>query len=180
MRLLRVPRTLTGARLVTAADMHITLRYLGGVPDDRLAALDAVLATVRRKRFTLVAAGLDAFVRPDGVVLYVPVESVRPVMDLCTQVTDRLGGLGFDFGLRPYRPHITLARGAAGMLGGCGADFLRRGGRGLRAAWRVDEFMLYESGAPALADEGPYEGADGVDDVRGGAYRLRAVYPLRS
>lgn len=153
-------RPLTGALWVAGADLHLTLRYLGDVAQTRLDEIDAALARVRKKPFSLVLSGMDVFTQPVEDVLYARVESARNVTDLCALVTERMAALGFDFGPRPFVPHVSLARVRRGGAGAYAGKF----GKIVNYQWRVDRFMLYQSG-------GMQEG--------GGRYRVRAAYELR-
>lgn len=145
-----VARGLRGARLVDPADMHITLRFLGDVALADLPPVKEALARVRRQPFGVQLAGLGVFHHGDGDVLYARVESVRAITDLCAQIGERLGALGFDFGARPYVPHVTLARLAGPKITN---NYLRNNDKKTNFAWRADSFGLY---SPANT-QGAYE-----------------------
>jgi 2'-5' RNA ligase len=91
-------------------DLHITLRFLGDLAPESLPDIKSALARVRRPPFGVEIAGLGFFDNKRGTVLYARVDSTRKMNALCGDITDALTPLGFDFSLRPFVPHITLAR----------------------------------------------------------------------
>jgi 2'-5' RNA ligase len=130
-------------RRVAAADLHITLRFLGDVEQGRLADIDAALAAVRKKPFHVVVRGLGVFQAREQTVLYAAVESTRNLTDLCARVTERLTPLGFDFGQRPFVPHVTLAR----LPGRTNIDkYLKINDKYINLSWETADFYLMESG----------------------------------
>ena len=155
-----LPRNLAGARWLPGAALHVTLRFLGDVDPDREEAAVAALARVRKKPFHIEVRGLAFFDQPGEAILYAPVESVRNVTDLCARVADVLVPLGFDFGLRPYVPHITLARapGADGL-----PAYIKNQCRSISCSWVAESFGLYISTGTAAP---------------AGGYVERALYPL--
>jgi 2'-5' RNA ligase len=115
VKLAQAARRVPGLQAVAADDLHITLRYLGDVERARLDAVDEALAQVRKKPFMIALAGGAVFEQAEEDILYARVESVRQVTDLCALVTDCLTALDFDFGARPFVPHITLGRARPGL-----------------------------------------------------------------
>jgi RNA 2',3'-cyclic 3'-phosphodiesterase len=98
---------------VAAAALHVTLKFLGDVADEReaalAAALDAAVASVRP--FEVGLGGVGAFpslARPR--VLWLGVEP-HPALELLANDVERaLRPFGFEAELRPFQPHITLGR----------------------------------------------------------------------
>ena len=144
-----LPRTLPGARWLDAESLHITLRFLGDVTPEMAEAAGQALSGVRRAPFAVVVAGLGLFEHPDGGVLHARVESVRAVTDLCARITDRLVPLGFDFGARPFVPHVTLARLPARADS---MKYIKKNEKSFYCQWVAQSFRLVRSGG-AL----PYE-----------------------
>ena len=146
-----LPHDLPGARWIPGAALHVTLRFLGDVmPEQEAAARDA-LAAIRKKPFHVEIRGLGLFEQPGEAILHARVESVRNVTDLCARVTDGLGAAGFDFGARPYVPHVTLAR----LNPGRGLEqFIKKHGKSMHCSWLADGVALYESGGMAVPAAG--------------------------
>ena len=133
------------ARWTHPGDLHITIRFLGDVDPERAASVTEALIRVRRPPFYIDIAGLDIFDNRRNAVLYARVESTRKLTALCGDVTDALVPLGFDFGTRPFIPHVTLARlgGQRGL-----ETYIRRHAKAVTARWQAESFALMRSGPP--------------------------------
>lgn len=110
-------KTYTGTqdagRWYEAADYHLTLKFLGNIPDAEAvrlsAAGDAVAA--RHALLTLTLTTPSAFpniFRPN--VLFLGVKSTSALRDLVTDVGETMETLGVPRETRLYAPHITVAR----------------------------------------------------------------------
>ncbi|PDO09899.1 MAG: 2'-5' RNA ligase [Candidatus Reconcilbacillus cellulovorans] len=149
------------ARWVHRDDYHVTLKFLGDTPAERLPAIAKELAEIAAatspfcleldKPGTFGAAGsprvLWLGVRPcDPASAGVPVR-------LAAAVDAGMASLGFPEETRPFRPHVTLARNRDPSIGpavrrpainrGWGASFLRATPPDL--SWIVDRLTLYRS-----------------------------------
>ncbi len=94
--------------------IHITLKFLGWVEDDRVLQVgDAVAAAVSGARaFRLGLEGMGSF--PSAAaprVIWVGVkEGAQQLADLARRVEDALEPLGFAREERPFSPHVTIGR----------------------------------------------------------------------
>ncbi|GAA3727698.1 2'-5' RNA ligase [Spinactinospora alkalitolerans] len=108
-------RDVRGVRWTPRADWHLTLVFLGEVPDERVPAL--------RERFTAETAGHPAMTLalrgagtfPDDAararVLWAGVEGdVAALTRLAEGLRDAAADLGVPVEHRPYVPHLTLVR----------------------------------------------------------------------
>lgn len=138
-----LPRAgLDGGKRTHPRDFHITIRFLGDVEEGSLEDICAALACVRHAPFYVEARGLSLFENRKQSILHVPVISTRKMESLCADVTDALIPLGFDFGARPFVPHITLAR----LKNPKGTeDYIRRHGSSVATGWEASEFHLMRS-----------------------------------
>ena len=99
--------------------LHLTLRFLGQVDPDRLAAIDAPLAAAAQVTpvLELTVRGAGAFPtakRPR--VLWLGVDERRPggaLAALAARLEEVARGAGFAPETRPFFPHVTLARARA-------------------------------------------------------------------
>ena len=111
----RVDRGTRNARLtwVTPDRMHLTLRFLGEVSDERASeVLGALRDAIPMEPFAVAWEGLGVF-PPKGPPRVVWVAAGRgrdSVLELEKAVSDRLEPLGIEREARPYAPHLTLAR----------------------------------------------------------------------
>jgi 2'-5' RNA ligase len=102
----RALRPLTdSARWVAPESIHITLKFLGEVPEKQLEDIDTALAGLSWKPFTV---GFFPGNRSPRV-FWAGMEA--PTMQgLAVELDSRMERLGFDKEKRAFRPHITLAR----------------------------------------------------------------------
>jgi 2'-5' RNA ligase len=102
-----------GADRVAAADLHLTLHFLGAQPLSAPAALRVAL-DVAGPRFDLV---LDhAEVWGHGTVVLVPRAAPAALHELHDRLAQRLHAIGIATERRALRPHVTLARRADGAV----------------------------------------------------------------
>jgi 2'-5' RNA ligase len=100
-------------RWVAEDALHLTLKFLGDVEEDRAAAIGAALAeAVRAARpFEVALGGFGVF--PDHQrprVLWLGVEAHPALELLANDVELAMGPLGFDSELKPFQPHLTIGR----------------------------------------------------------------------
>ena len=93
--------------------IHLTLRFLGDVDDERLA--DVVSATERAaavaQRFEFVTTGLGAFPSPARPrVVWAGVEAPDALYELRSALDVELESAGFARERRRFHPHVTLGR----------------------------------------------------------------------
>jgi len=95
-------------------NVHLTLKFLGGVEAARLDAVTAALsiAVAPRGAFHLALSGLGAFPSPARPrVLWAGVgEGAGAAADLASRVDAALAPLGFASEARPFSVHVTLGR----------------------------------------------------------------------
>jgi 2'-5' RNA ligase len=100
------------ARAIGDGDLHVTLHYIGDLDAARLAAVRQALRVVRVPEVDVCLGTAEVWKR-EVAVLY---GDATPQMQAVQQVVGNalaLAGCSPD-GKRPWRPHITLARHAAG------------------------------------------------------------------
>lgn len=105
-----------GAAVVAPERLHVTLHFLGQVPAARVPALRTALQAPA----LALAPGELCFDRVQhwahGVVVLAPAAVPEPLARLHTQLAQVLDDLGLPVEARPFRPHVTLARKAAGAV----------------------------------------------------------------
>ncbi|MFQ5950654.1 MAG: RNA 2',3'-cyclic phosphodiesterase [Candidatus Geothermarchaeales archaeon] len=97
---------------VDATKLHITLKFLGDVPEAALGPVKERLEDVVRPRFSFEVRGLGVLPnerRPRVIYLAVR-KGAREVAQLAAKVEDALASLGFPREKREFRAHVTLAR----------------------------------------------------------------------
>jgi 2'-5' RNA ligase len=136
-------------RWVSDEHQHLTLHFLGELARERALALaDAIGPDLPEAPFTLTFEGLGVFppAGPARVVWLGVRDGAAPLGRLHQELGARLRRAGHDVDLRPFTPHLTLARVRTGP---------RRPGGDLRRALsvasaapiatHVDHVTLFES-----------------------------------
>jgi 2'-5' RNA ligase len=117
--------------------LHLTLHFLGDVPNSMLPALAERL----RVPFGAFELGFgEAGLWPNGVAVLEPGHVPQALLVLHAALGDVLLGLGLPVDPRPFRPHVTLARRASGAQVPLPGPEIR---------WQVREYALMSS-SPAL------------------------------
>ncbi|HEY8490910.1 MAG TPA: RNA 2',3'-cyclic phosphodiesterase [Dehalococcoidia bacterium] len=114
-------RGLAGLRWVRPEGIHLTLKFLGGVPAPRVPEIDAALRAVLAEEpgFALRLGAPGTFGGPRPRVVWVGVEGAVPALaSLQRRVEAALVPLGFPPEARPFAPHLTLARVPEGTAPG--------------------------------------------------------------
>jgi 2'-5' RNA ligase len=144
-------------RWVPPENVHLTLQFLGAVPEERVGAVTAAVREAARGcagPLSLEVRGAGGFpnARRPRVVWAGVAGDVAALGELVKDLGRRLAPLGFPPEERPFSPHLTLGRarenrGAPG-LGGALAQAAQAEG----VAWRCTELTLVES---HLSPKGP-------------------------
>lgn len=152
-----------GARWVSREQMHLTLRFIGDVDNQRFEAIRQGLERVQAAPFEMALRGVGQF-PPRGAarVLWAGVPVSPALMALQQQVASTLLDLGLEPEDRPFAPHITLARLKSPPVPLLIGRYLNQYAAFHTPPIPVQAFALYSS---LLRPEGP-------------VYRHEAVYPL--
>jgi 2'-5' RNA ligase len=110
--LARFVSELHGARWVPPEQNHLTLRFIGEVDPDQLAAIKGALSRIAFAPFPLTLQGVGHF--PPGRrlprVLWVGMPPNGALTELQQRVEQALAAVGLPPEVRPFSPHLTLAR----------------------------------------------------------------------
>ena len=100
-----------GARWAPPERLHVTLRFLGDTPAERIPALEDALGRIESPPLDLRLDGLTAFPsRRHPRVLVARIAPNDTLVALQRQVEAAVLDLGFAPEGRPFQPHVTLAR----------------------------------------------------------------------
>jgi 2'-5' RNA ligase len=114
VRAMPLPAGMRDVRWVRLDGLHLTLRFLGPTPDDRIEATVGAVrsAAARIEPFGLRIAGAGSY--PPGPrprTLWLGVHDQDGSMArLATAIGEALDAVGWSPDARPFRPHLTLAR----------------------------------------------------------------------
>jgi 2'-5' RNA ligase len=136
--------------------LHLTLEFLGDVPERRLVSvLDAGEAVAGSATpFEIVLDRLEHWRRPQVLCLTASVVP-EPLVALVRSLRTALSARGFDPEDRPFRPHLTLARKVRLAPPAEAVEPLR---------WAANEYSLVES---VTSREGPH-------------YERLSIWPMRA
>ena len=101
-----------GVRWTDPAQMHLTLSFLGDVPDEFDSALREKLGVIEFGAFFLPIVGVGAFsAKGAPKIIWIGVGKAHPhLFQIHKRVQEAALAAGLDPELRPWHPHITLAR----------------------------------------------------------------------
>ncbi|MGI8841693.1 MAG: RNA 2',3'-cyclic phosphodiesterase [Caulobacteraceae bacterium] len=160
--LARRQQGLPGARWRPTESLHITLRFVGDVPENLADDLDAELAVIGGGPFEIALAGVGQFGEGDDArAVWAGVEASEPLRRLAGRCETAARRAGLEASARAWRPHVTLA-------------YLRRPDPARVAAW-VQAHNLLKSPPFRIAAFGLYSSRRVAE---GSAYRLERAYPL--
>ncbi len=102
---------LPGARWVDAPNLHLTLRFIGEVDGHAAEDVDAALAGVQSRRFSVTLSGVGQFGDERRLrALWVGVEPNEALERLQAKIETALQRAGLEPEKRKFKPHVTLAR----------------------------------------------------------------------
>lgn len=100
-----------GARWMDPDSLHLTLRFIGEVPEDQALDIHEALAGIRAPAFDLLLEGVGVFgTGRRARVLWAGVERNEALNHLQAKVESALVRCGLDPEERRFTPHVTLAR----------------------------------------------------------------------
>lgn len=99
-------------RWVRPENLHVTLKFIGEVPETKLAPIRTALAQVRSDRpVTLGFRGIGFFPNEKHPrVLWAGIEALPNLKTLVEEIEKSTETLGVPREQRPFSPHLTLAR----------------------------------------------------------------------
>jgi RNA 2',3'-cyclic 3'-phosphodiesterase len=137
---------LRGVRWLPPEQVHLTLSFVGDVSEESEARLGENLKAIRFSAFFLPLAGMGAFPakgRPN--VIWISVGPGHPhLFQLHKRVQDAALAAGLEADLRPWHPHITLAR-CRDVSRESISRFLKANVDLDAGMFRVESFALYSS-----------------------------------
>jgi len=135
-----------GLRWSPVENLHITTKFIGSWPDERLDELKAALAGIQCKPFEVQISGMGWFPNPHSPrILWAAVRGGDALAGLAEATDLATDSVGVARETKPYAPHLTLARVDQGI----DLRSLRGAVAGLSntdwGRFRADSFCLYRS-----------------------------------
>lgn len=124
-----------GGRVTRSESIHITLAFLGDIPESALHRLCDLEMPVHCSPFTLELDQLGCW-RHNGIGWLAPSVSPQVLKALQQQLYETLSAQDFRLEARSFKPHSTLVRRAEGALPTIRIDPLM---------WPIDSYVLVRS-----------------------------------
>ena len=145
LRLASLAAGIDGARWVLPENLHITLRFIGEVPEDRIADVADALGAIRMPALTVILRGTGHFGSGKKArAVWVGVEKTEDLAALQARIERAVTGGGFDPERRKFTPHVTIGR-----LRQARADHVRSwleaNAAFEQAPFEAERFVLFES-----------------------------------
>ncbi len=103
------------ARWVAAESLHITLKFIGEWPPEKLEDLKRALAGVRGQPAAITFSGTGFFPTPKSArVFWIGIQAGPELAVLAGAVDAATSALGIENEKRAFAPHLTLARTGSG------------------------------------------------------------------
>lgn len=137
---------LNGVRWVRADRLHLTLGFFANVPEDRDLKLREKLNAIQFGAFFLPISGIGTFPPKDPPkIIWIGVGAGHPhLFQVYKRVQEAALAAGLEPELRPWHPHITLAR-CDRSAGGTARSFLKKFSAFDAGMIQVTAFHLYSS-----------------------------------
>ena len=162
------------ARWVSAESLHITMKFIGEWPADRLEELKRALAAVRGEPAEITFSGAGFFpALKSARVFWIGIEAGPALAGLAAALDAATSQLGVESEKRAFTPHLTLARTGSGRPGRTSSD------RANSSFRRLQE-KLAAMPAPAFGTMSPREFYlyESKLSPRGAQYTKLASFPL--
>lgn len=103
------------ARWVSAESLHLTLKFIGEWPPEKLEDLKRALAGVRGQPAEITFSGTGFFPTPKSArVFWIGIQAGPELASLAGAVDATTSALGVESEKRAFAPHLTLARTGSG------------------------------------------------------------------
>ena len=144
-RMVMIQTGIERAKWVSEENIHLTLRFIGEVPDGIARDAAEALATVDAPSFPLTIAGAGHFESGRRVrALWLGIEPSEALTGLRGRVESALVRAGLEPEHRKYKPHITIAR-LNKASPGLARDWLAANTMFRAVPFTVDRFTLFSS-----------------------------------
>ena len=100
-----------GVRCARVEGLHVTLKFVGHVSDDKVEEMKTALAAVKAAPFEVHFEDVGFFPTPTSPrVFWIGVHASDALPQLAGTIDQAVAALGIAREEKPYRPHLTLAR----------------------------------------------------------------------
>src|SRR5437867_2925906 len=137
--------TTNSARWVAAESIHVTLKFIGEIPEKRIQSIDEAMSGITWKPFQVAVRGTGFFPgKRSPRVLWAGLKA--PTMEgLSEKIDSRMERFGFEKEKRAFRAHVTLARARHTRLDAALVTAAAKFEEQNFGSFSVDRCFLYQS-----------------------------------
>lgn len=141
----RLRNTTRSARWVAAGSIHITLRFIGEISENRREDIDAALTGLSWLPLSVAVQGVGFFPGTGSPRVFWAGLHCSTMSGLASEINSRLENAGFDSEKRAFRAHLTLARAKDHRLESGLVKAAEEFAEIEFGKFTVDRFYLYQS-----------------------------------
>lgn len=111
--LIRDLNTVRGVRTSNIGQLHITLRFIGDVDEERIDEIGEIVSETVSKipKGRLNLKGLGVFPNERNPrIIWVGIDTSLPLAHIAEELSVRLREAGISFDEKPFKPHVTVGR----------------------------------------------------------------------
>ncbi|MFZ3071931.1 MAG: RNA 2',3'-cyclic phosphodiesterase [Thermodesulfobacteriota bacterium] len=130
------------------ATTHLTLKFLGDVPEEKIGDIEEALRLSTRgiKAFTVSVTGIGGFPNLENPrVLWAGIQESAELENLHVAMENSLYAVGFEKDEKPFRPHLTLARIKSPVEGKKLSKAIKELRTDINADFIADSVILFKS-----------------------------------
>ncbi|MHA2245557.1 MAG: RNA 2',3'-cyclic phosphodiesterase [Candidatus Hodarchaeales archaeon] len=102
----------SGVRTVKSFQLHLTLKFLGEIPESRISTIKKEIQTIKIHPFEISLEGMGCFPNLNYIrVVWIGIKAgSNNLKQLAYLIEEKLNPIGFPKEKRGFSPHLTLAR----------------------------------------------------------------------
>jgi|SRR5579859_4947362 len=107
----RMKPEISNARWANPEGLHVTLKFLGNVGDEKVSAIEKALAKIESQSFAITSEDVGVFPNAKSPrVMWTGIAAGPELGKLAGKIDETMAQLGFEAERRAFSPHVTLAR----------------------------------------------------------------------
>lgn len=97
-------------KFVNNEHMHLTLEFLGEIPQERVRLIQQAIDQLAVEKFILELSKIGYFRRDDGNIYWIGFKENASLSNMQSKLHNLLLEKGFELEVREYKPHLTIGR----------------------------------------------------------------------
>ena len=108
--IMELKKSSTQGKFISNEHMHLTLEFIGEIPDDKIVIVKDAMDQMSSELFTMDLTGVGFFKRGEGDIYWLGIEENEMLLKTQTKLHEQLLKKGFKLERRAYKPHLTIGR----------------------------------------------------------------------